>query len=399
MITFQNKGLIDLRAVTTFGVSAKDGPNPIGFFGTGLKYAIACVLRNSGRITLWHGRERYDFFVQQAEIRGKEFGIVTMEDPEGTRTPLGFTTHLGARWEPWMVFRELHCNTLDEGGETFSGHGTPKDGYTTITVTGWVALEDAYAKRSEIVLETAPVSRSDTIEFHAAPSKLLYCRGVRAAELSKPCIFTYNLAGGAELTEDRTIKWLWLAEREILCAVLKSTDRAFLDRWLTAPLNTWEHEVALTDSGADPSETFLDVVGELRLQFDRPLNKTAGDLFAQRRGPTVGYDTVQLSPEQARTHAEAVRLVKALGADPDPFPTEYVRSLGPGVYGQALLRERRILLATKILDLGVRTTASTLLEETLHLSHGFEDCSRDFQNFLLDRLLAVAEEHYKEVTA
>lgn len=35
MIVFKNKGLIDLRALTTFGVSSKVSENPIGIFGTG----------------------------------------------------------------------------------------------------------------------------------------------------------------------------------------------------------------------------------------------------------------------------------------------------------------------------------------------------------------------------
>lgn len=35
MITFHNPGVLDLTAATTFGVSVKEGVNPIGFFGEG----------------------------------------------------------------------------------------------------------------------------------------------------------------------------------------------------------------------------------------------------------------------------------------------------------------------------------------------------------------------------
>lgn len=46
MIIFRNKGVIDPKSITTFGVSSKENPGAIGFFGTGLKYAIAILLRH-----------------------------------------------------------------------------------------------------------------------------------------------------------------------------------------------------------------------------------------------------------------------------------------------------------------------------------------------------------------
>lgn len=41
MLTFHNPGELDPRLITTFGVSIKESTNPIGYFGTGLKYALA----------------------------------------------------------------------------------------------------------------------------------------------------------------------------------------------------------------------------------------------------------------------------------------------------------------------------------------------------------------------
>lgn len=55
MILFQNPGEIDLLSIASFGVSVKEGENPIGFFGTGLKYAIAVLLRTGHRITVMTG--------------------------------------------------------------------------------------------------------------------------------------------------------------------------------------------------------------------------------------------------------------------------------------------------------------------------------------------------------
>ena len=36
-VVFENQGLVDVRAIKTFGVSVKENENQMGFFGTGLK--------------------------------------------------------------------------------------------------------------------------------------------------------------------------------------------------------------------------------------------------------------------------------------------------------------------------------------------------------------------------
>ena len=112
MIVFQNKGLIDPMAITTFGLNAKVGDSPIGQFGTGLKYAIAVLLRTGHEITIWRGLEPLRFDVIEHETRGKLFNIVRMNGEK-----LSFMTNLGPKWELWMAFRELFCNAKDEGDD------------------------------------------------------------------------------------------------------------------------------------------------------------------------------------------------------------------------------------------------------------------------------------------
>ena len=77
MIVFQNPGLIDLAAVITMGVSVKEGDTPIGFFGTGLKFAIATILRNGGGIELYRGGDKHVFGIEPGTVRGEAFDFVT----------------------------------------------------------------------------------------------------------------------------------------------------------------------------------------------------------------------------------------------------------------------------------------------------------------------------------
>lgn len=395
-ISFQNAGLIDMRAVTTFGVSAKEGENPIGFFGTGLKYAIAVILRNGGKVTVWRGTDRYDFAAAQEQIRGQEFGIVTMTDHlHGVKTPLGFTTHVGAKWEPWMAFRELYCNAMDEEAPRVEAQRLqPTEGRTTIWVEKWPAFEDAFIQRDEIVLNSDPVATSGAFEFHRGRSKHMYLRRVRAMELSQESFWRINAVGGLDLTEDRTIRSEWMAKALLRQAVLSCRDATFLEQWLTSPKESFEHNFDLDDGGTDASEEFLNVVNALRTEFRRPVNPTAYKVFLRHRSTLHDLDEAPLNRTQKQQLEDAVALLARLGY-PDPrqvYSFSVVRTLGSGVVGTAFQRERHIAITLQCFDLGTRYVASTLLEEYLHLTMGFPDESRAMQNYLFDKLLATAEE-------
>ena len=71
MLVFHTPTLIPIEGFTTFGLNAK--PNvktPIGFFGTGLKYAVAITLRLGGTFYLYIGSGLYEFYISKGEFRG-----------------------------------------------------------------------------------------------------------------------------------------------------------------------------------------------------------------------------------------------------------------------------------------------------------------------------------------
>src|SRR6185312_10809566 len=163
MIIFQNLGEIDIAAVSTFGVSVKEGDNPIGFFGTGLKYAIAVLLRTGHTVAIHSGLTCVDFGLRKAEVRGQEFEFVTMAIDGGKPVDIGFTTQLGKQWEMWMAYREIACNCKDEGGiAQFSNAApVPTAGTTQIVVQGQ-DFEAVHADRHKYILEDAPSLSIDT---------------------------------------------------------------------------------------------------------------------------------------------------------------------------------------------------------------------------------------------
>lgn len=395
IISFQNEGAIDMRAVTTIGVSAKEGDSPIGYFGSGLKYAISVILRSGGSVTVWSGLSRYVFAKAPVQVRGQDFEIITMTEYgpgcKVGREPreLGFTTRLGINWEGWQAFRELYCNTIDEAGETIMdrvGH-KPREGATTIHVQGVVDIENAYTNRGAIVLTREPGWRLEGVDVHVGESNHIYYRGILAAEMQTSSAYCYNVLHPLVLTEDRTIKHVHLAHMAIARSVALCEDKQFIKEWLSAPRDSFEHKLDLGVVQERPSKAFLDAAEEVARQVELPCNLAVRGLLARYR-EDPGIQPAMLTAAQDRQMQEAKAIVHAMGYDISKSPVIVVEHLGVGRLGTVL--NKAIVLSKRAFDMGVKTVAGTLLEEHLHLEYQFQDCSRDFQNYLVDRLVTLA---------
>lgn len=257
---FSNQGEIDITALTTLGVNVKEEDTPIGQFGTGIKYVIAGVLRLGGSLTVWSGRTKFEFSSAPRIVRGKEFWIVQLQEDGDEPSPLGFTTDLGKTWEPWMLYRELMSNALDEQG-CVSLHGEPAEGETLIEVT-CPEIYSAWQKRKEFWIEDeAPLWQGHGLSVYEGSSNSLFYHNIRAtvenSSKTEPWHFRYSLGGTLALTEDRTFASFYDAKaeigkalsqcdcKEVLEVVLSSDPESGLD------YNWWGHE---------PSKEFVEVV-------------------------------------------------------------------------------------------------------------------------------------------
>jgi hypothetical protein len=392
VIVFQNTGLVPLEAVRTMGVSAKEGENPIGYFGTGLKYAIAILLRSNHEVELMRGEERFKFDTRQTEIRGQRFNIVTMNGED-----LGFTDQMGKNWEVWQAYRELYCNALDEGGDSFSlgpsGLVSPEEGQTKIIVRG-AGIEEAHQKKSAIVLQTIPEIAQSQVEIHAGEAGVVYYRGIAAGAIRKNSIWTYNVITQCTLTEDRSIKYDWEFVDPIRLTVLQCKNRDFLRDVLTAPRGTFEgDQLKFHDMAAyTPSPEFLEVVEELERDCPNSCNTSAVDIWKRRTGRDVDYAEYELTEHEKRDFQNAMCIARRAGASPEVYDITFVESLGTGVLGMAKRSPNRIYIARKALDMGVIMLAGTLYEEWLHLARNVEDETREMQNTIIDMLMRCAQQ-------
>ena len=294
MIIFQNQGLIPVEAFTTFGVNAKPNTdNPIGYFGTGLKYALAVTIRLGGSFRLFRGNEEYEFYAKDIDFRGKDFTTIRMKKRRGVLSKwqysqLPFTTELGKNWKPWMAIRELESNTRDEGGHSciFHEHDDPQPD-TTMILIECPELEEAYENIGDIFLitddnmEEEHLIHTDSVVVYDRPSKFIFYRGLRVTDLEKESRYTYNILSGFQLTEDRTDAYQWQTKQQILKALVESDNEDLHNEVLELSDTYFESSLDFDQLWTTPSGAWLSNV-ERRVRGNLPILSRAASYYNDR---------------------------------------------------------------------------------------------------------------------
>lgn len=386
-VVFKNEGLIDLTAVKTFGVSAKEGDNPIGYFSTGLKYALAIMLRKNIKFDLYRGKKKISFTVKRKKVRNDHFDLVCMNDEE-----LGFTTDVGKNWDLWQAFRELHCNTTDEGGTvTQEDKPAPEAGHTMLVVHG-PDFRRQFENVGAIVIDSEPLLKNRTLEVHEGSGEHIFYRGVRVQELSRRSLFRYNILDGVTLTEDRTVRYSWVVAEKIRDGLVQLDCRDTLFKVLCPPEGFYEAGIDFTGANRTPSDMFFEVAASLELSNDRNTNKSAINLMKKhqvKKGD--GKGTVQLNHIEAEQLDKAVQFCMSMGYKVEEFPILVVDWMDEGILG--LAENGTIFVAHRCFDLGTKFVAHAVLEEYIHLKEGFDDCTRELQSYLFKKIIGLGEQH------
>jgi hypothetical protein len=390
-VVFENPGELDVRAIRTFGVSAKESENPIGFFGTGLKYAISILLRTGHQIRVTSGLSVYEFTTMKDSMRGKEFDFVMMN---GEALP--FTTDLGKTWEVPQAFREIYCNCLDEGGGVaLDKPGAPKKGITRVEVSG-AEFEKSYYNRDKIVLKMPEhlLIHDGEVKIYDAPSQIIYYRGIAAGSREEPSAYTYNIIAKQDLTEDRTLKSTWDVARAIAMAVGGMTDKKHLRRIICAGEGCTENRINFNFcSAANLSDEFFEVVKEEYLKNNTRLNFTAKNIFKTMKAKDLPkeYSSIELNAVEKKTLSRAIEICTKVFPDFKDFPIVVAASLGEDVHGLAEMEGKTIVLSRHCFQIGTKYLVSTMIEEYMHLTTGFADCSRKMQTHLFDFIAGMIE--------
>jgi hypothetical protein len=316
-VVFQTPGLIPLESFTTFGVNAKPmSTSPFGYFGTGLKYAIAVLLRTGHKVVLWRGNDKYTFYVRQQDFRGKGFDFVRMKKerwlpsflawagPKYEQLP--FTTELGKNWELWQAFRELESNTRDENGQTFVTEqlGPPMHGVDTTQFCVYGSrFEDEFHDRERHFLPDGLSQREDVgIQVIDRPSRHIYYRGVRIMDLKEEAEYTYNFLQTVELTEDRTAKYPYQLEQAIAQLIRTSNDEGYVNRALRT--RGFEGSINHGYGYGAPSPIFMSVAQD-------SVNPTARQVWEEHQASAATTTTIRITIPKPYLEPEEIAAVHA----------------------------------------------------------------------------------------
>jgi hypothetical protein len=258
MIILRNRGEIDLDVIKIMGVNVKDCDSPIGHFGTGLKYAIAVFLREGIELCMFIGKNRYDFFTEEKKIRDKAFRQCHIKGPYDV-VELPFTTELGRGWERWQGYREIRSNCMDEDGEQLTDESPcGEEGYTTFCI-GDIDTRAVFLQDMEVPL----LYRSTQIEIYKGESDFIYYRGIRAKDLKRPSLHTYNILRKCDLTEDRRLCYDFEIEHAINETVAQMADKGIIKSVISAGSEYFESTLNMrSNSYVPPKAAFTEAVRE-----------------------------------------------------------------------------------------------------------------------------------------
>lgn len=136
----RNRGHIVVEDLYLIGSSSKRGDtSKIGMFGSGWKYALACLMREGIAIQIFSGTTKINVSTIGVEHRDRLVQAITIN---GHITSM--TTEMGPDWKTWMAIREIVSNAIDEGDSIIDIDSDiiPQDGYTTIYIAAVKGVQE-----------------------------------------------------------------------------------------------------------------------------------------------------------------------------------------------------------------------------------------------------------------
>lgn len=404
-LIFRNSGEITPQEIKTFGMSIKK-EGAIGFFGTGLKYAIAISVRLNEPIIIASGKRTYTFDKKQEEVRGKQFDFIHMHDVPngyiGDRLPtetLAFTTHVGAKWEPWMCVREVLCNCIDEGGDYYCSDDlpTPQSNTTYVVMSGPfvdISQEDyALPGNRRLLLST------NSLDIYDARSQFVYYKGIRVENDPKPYKYTYNIKESITLGEDRLSHPAYIGHA-IIKTILASDNENLIRNTIQANKESGEGKFQYTSwsVASHASDTARKLIREIHKR-DGALNE-----WAKEAAPSLltEDDHLELVKEANLDTAQTEAFAQAINCIKSYFPIfDYkirVVSMSENIYGKAYMGAKIIALNSNTLGSeNIDQVKMTILEEYLHIRFEANDYGRAWQDGALKMMLELIEKNERTI--
>lgn len=417
-VLFENKGEVPVNAFKLLGASSKrNDQGKIGYFGTGLKYALAVLLREEIGFRVFSGSKEVKIGLRKTSFGDQKIDVMTVN---GEKTSI--TIDAGIDWESWFAIREIYSNTIDENGTMqLNKPVEAAAGFTRIYV-------DADAEKLKSIFQNwnsyFTQNRQEVFinergslydKLPTVPNFVVFRKGIRAYESRRHSIFDYDLPK-LDINESRVAKYSWQANHNS-SDLLASADLTSIKKFLSLYRNDrrrefieWQNEFwdytgtnsfsehwveALADKRVIPAdfaghyditETSLvlpdKLIKKLKERFGDAIN-TAGD----NRDSYSVRDNVSKEPLQKILDVYAIA-----GLDWTLDQVDIVDFFDKDILGMAS-KENRVLLSSKLFSpVHKHQIASTLMEEIVHAKTGLSDGTREMQNYLFQTIVGLSKD-------
>ena len=404
-VLFENDGEIPVNAFKLLGASSKRGDtSKIGFYGTGLKYAIVLMLREGIPFTVYSGLSEIKISKRATSFLDQKIDVMTVNNEKTS-----ITLDAGIDWEPWFAVREIYSNTIDEGGSTKVG-ATPEAmaGKTRIYVDySHEKLKDIfdnwndYFTTSRTVLEK--MAHGNILpKLPSNPYYTVFRKGIRAYSNKSHSLYDYDL-DLLEINESRVAKYSWQTEErasKLLAKAGLDTIKAFMHlgshtttrEYVEWQSSFWEY------TGAMFSKDWLTAIdgrklvpydnagrydlSEATLVLPDKLLKRLKECFG-RAVHVVGEDdepyTIAEDVDMGKINA-SMDLLQSAGLTFNRSLVHVADFSDNSILGT--VDKGKVILSTRLLGDMSNQLDETLLEEVTHMKTGHGDCTRSMQDYL-----------------
>ena len=425
LIKITSKGEIDVRAFSLLGASSKrDDNTKIGYFGSGLKYSLAFLLRNKIPFRVFSGYRKVKFSTKLELFREQSFHRIFVDGK-----PTSLTTDMGVDWKQWYVIRELLSNAIDESEGKITVEDMeikqcqPIEDNTTFYIKvdeGFQDMLDNWdlyfsEKRTDLIYHDKEMNQIYT----GGDKMLVYRKGIRCQYLAvTKALFHYDMSW-IKINESRIVADDWDFKYTLVIYLKAIKDETIIHRILYNINNYWEKTLCWNCSDSF-SEKWLEQIGDKYLVpyerqgfWDDELKFLKGKYIVLpsvmidslkvcfgEKVKVIGDDEVkgangeikfvaQLDKRQQFFLDEAINFLEKSGYA-IKYPMKVVQFSKVNVLGQA--KDETIFLSEKLFTRGIRDIVSVIIEENEHNITQYSDESREFQTHFINLYVGALEE-------
>lgn len=418
-LEIKSKGEMEIQAISLIGASTKRGdPNSIGMFGSGLKYAVASILRQEIPFAVFSGEREIRITTKEVVFGNKTFNQIYIN---GEQTSL--TDTMGTEdWAGIFPFvREIYSNALDEDEDaTIKIVDTFKQepGFTTYYIEATEDVEKFMKNFDNYFVYTKDsIWANDKGEIHRRKEGTkVFRKGILAhCDNHKESLFSYNCYD-ITINESRVISNRYEVQRIVATLLESCTNPRILRLWIngisTAEEQIYEHDcilddwyqtsinavlpdvilenkyypISLRNSGLLEQEDMKGRVG-LPLDLLKRFIKYAPDIDIL--GFTSENDDKKTSMEKKPSDELVLKVSESLAElNQTSYGKRLVNEIKYCAFVDKLVlgnaRKNVIWLSIKLDTYSVAEISKIIIEEQEHLHSGFIDESRAFQNHLFN---------------